>query len=125
MDITLNLAEDSLLDHVSRVHVMLLSSCSISYYSCNSHYCYCLIIVVVITDPGIKVDHGYKPYDDGISQGVFIKVCTYVYMYIVAYVTGPMKIDHVSANYIRVIFLLISFVLNAPSHFCKLHKKAH
>ena len=29
---------------------------------------------MVITDPGIKVDHGYKPYDDGISQGVFIKV---------------------------------------------------
>ena len=54
-------------------------------YFCNSQCCYHLIIVVVITDPGIKVDHGYKPYDDGISQGVFIKVCTYVYMYIVVY----------------------------------------
>ena len=30
--------------------------------------------LVVITDPGIKVDHGYKPYDDGISQGAFLKV---------------------------------------------------
>ena len=33
-----------------------------------------VVNLVVITDPGIKVDHGYKPYDDGISQGVFIKV---------------------------------------------------
>ena len=28
----------------------------------------------MIVDPGIKVDHGYKPYDDGISKGVFVKV---------------------------------------------------
>ena len=35
-----------------------------------------LLFLVVITDPGIKVDRGYKPYDDGISQGVFVKVCT-------------------------------------------------
>ena len=47
----------------------------ISYYCCNSCH---LIVVVVITDPGIKVDHGYKPYDDGIAQGVFIKVRTYL-----------------------------------------------
>jgi len=29
---------------------------------------------VVITDPGIKTETGYKPYDDGVSQGTFIKV---------------------------------------------------
>ncbi|XP_065906865.1 uncharacterized protein [Dysidea avara] len=28
---------------------------------------------VVIVDPGIKVDRGYKAYDDGISKGVFVK----------------------------------------------------
>jgi len=41
---------------------------------------------VVITDPGIKVDHGYAPYDNGITKGVFVKVCTYILicaMYIV------------------------------------------
>ena len=40
------------------------------------------------------------------------------------YVTGPAKIDHVSANYTDLI-LLISFVWNALSHFRKLQKKAH
>jgi len=30
--------------------------------------------LVVITDPGIKVDGTYKPYTDGISRGVFVKV---------------------------------------------------
>ena len=39
---------------------------------------YNVIVLVVIIDPGIKVDHGYKPYDDGISKGVFVKVRTYV-----------------------------------------------
>ena len=34
---------------------------------------------MVITDPGIKVDHGYKPYDSGISEGVFVKVCMYMW----------------------------------------------
>ena len=28
----------------------------------------------MIIDPGIKVSKGYKPYDDGIAKGVFVKV---------------------------------------------------
>ena len=44
-----------------------------------------LLFLVVITDPGIKVDHGYKPYDDGISQGVFVKVCVLCVMCINAF----------------------------------------
>lgn len=28
----------------------------------------------MIVDPGIKVDRGYKAYDDGIAEGLFIKV---------------------------------------------------
>ena len=35
-----------------------------------------MLLLVVITDPDIKVDHGYKPYDSGISQGAFLKVCS-------------------------------------------------
>gem|GEM_PF-4794043 len=29
--------------------------------------------VVVMCDPGIKVEPGYKTYDDGIKENVFIK----------------------------------------------------
>ena len=34
-----------------------------------------LILLVVIVDPGIKVDHGYRSYDNGMDLGVFIRVC--------------------------------------------------
>ena len=34
-----------------------------------------LIFLVVIVDPGIKVDHGYRSYDNGMDLGVFIRVC--------------------------------------------------
>ena len=30
--------------------------------------------VVVIIDPGIKVEDGYSAYDDGIKMDIFIKV---------------------------------------------------
>ena len=53
-------------------------------------YCYgcynSLIVdfVVVAITGHITVDHGYKPYDSGISQGVFIKVCNvYCMCYII------------------------------------------
>ena len=29
--------------------------------------------LVVIVDPGIKIESGYKPYDDGLSMDIFIK----------------------------------------------------
>ena len=35
---------------------------------------------MVIIDPGIKVDRGYKTYDNGLEMGVFIRVCMLVYM---------------------------------------------
>jgi len=35
----------------------------------------------VINDPGIKVDKGYKPYDDGIAKEVFVKVSLSVHVY--------------------------------------------
>ena len=37
------------------------------------------------------------------------------------YVTGPVKINHMSTK----IFSLISLVLNVVSHFCNLQKKAN
>ena len=40
------------------------------------------IHLVVIVDPGIKVDRGYKAYDDGISKGVFVKVSGIVSLYV-------------------------------------------
>ena len=30
--------------------------------------------LVVIIDPGIKVENGYNAYDDGIKMDIFIKV---------------------------------------------------
>ena len=33
-----------------------------------------LIPLVLIIDPTVKVELGYKPYDDGVDNGVFIKV---------------------------------------------------
>ena len=30
---------------------------------------------MIIVNPGIKVDNGYKTYDNGIEMGVFIRVC--------------------------------------------------
>ena len=30
--------------------------------------------LVVIIDPGIKVENGYSAYDDGIKMDIFIKV---------------------------------------------------
>ena len=30
---------------------------------------------MVIVDPGIKVDHGYRSYDNGMDLGVFLRVC--------------------------------------------------
>ena len=32
------------------------------------------VIVVVIIDPGIKVESGYSAYDDGLKMDIFIKV---------------------------------------------------
>ena len=32
------------------------------------------IILVVIVDPGIKVESGYSAYDDGLKMDIFIKV---------------------------------------------------
>ena len=32
------------------------------------------IILVVIIDPGIKVESGYSAYDDGLEMDIFIKV---------------------------------------------------
>ena len=32
-----------------------------------------LILPVVITDPGIKIENGYKSYDDGVALDIFIK----------------------------------------------------
>ena len=29
---------------------------------------------MVITDPGMKTETGYKPYDDGVQEDIFIKV---------------------------------------------------
>ena len=41
-------------------------------------YCvYHCIIVVVIVNPGIKVEENYKPYTDGMEKKVFIMVCVY------------------------------------------------
>ena len=36
---------------------------------------YALILLVVIVDPGIKVDHGYRPNDNGMDMGISIRVC--------------------------------------------------
>ena len=36
---------------------------------------YAVILLVIIVDPGIKVDHGYRSYDNGMDMGVFIRVC--------------------------------------------------
>ena len=33
-----------------------------------------IIFIVVIIDPGIKVETGYTAYDDGIKMDIFIKV---------------------------------------------------
>ena len=44
---------------------------------------------------------------------------------LVLLVTGPAKINHLSANFTEFLFLLIPSIKNAVSHFCKLHKKAH
>ena len=33
---------------------------------------------MVIIDPGIKVETGYTPYEDGVKMDIFIKVCTYI-----------------------------------------------
>jgi len=63
----------------------------------------------VIIDPGIKVDQSYKPYNDGISKGIFVKVsspavlmsvhtysmCSVVYVYCVISVSSCMAVQHV------------------------------
>jgi alpha-glucosidase (family GH31 glycosyl hydrolase) len=49
-----NFAEDKMQQFVANLH------------SDGQHY-------VVITDPGIKNENGYKPYDDGVNAGVFIR----------------------------------------------------
>ena len=33
-----------------------------------------IILLVVIVDPGMKVEKGYSPYEDGIKMDIFIKV---------------------------------------------------
>ncbi len=33
-----------------------------------------VVFAVVITDPGMKNEKGYKPYDDGVSEDIFVKV---------------------------------------------------
>ena len=44
------------------------------------------ILLVVIVDPGIKVDHGYRSYDNGMDMGVFIRVCLLVILTGASYV---------------------------------------
>ena len=38
------------------------------------HFYFQLLFLVVIVDPGINNADNYKPYQDGVSQGIFIKV---------------------------------------------------
>ena len=33
-----------------------------------------IILLVVIVDPGMKVEKDYSPYEDGIKMDIFIKV---------------------------------------------------
>ena len=49
-------------------------------------YRWSLIVLVIIVDPGVKVDQGYSTYDNGMKLGVFIRVRTYVCMYVCMYV---------------------------------------
>lgn len=35
------------------------------------------LCLVMITDPGINIDKGYSPYDDGVEMDIFIKVLPY------------------------------------------------
>ena len=53
----------------------------VSLYGLLNILVYNLIFLVVIIDPGIKVDKGYKTYDNGLEMGVFIRVCMHLYNY--------------------------------------------
>ena len=44
-----------------------------------------IVAIVVVLNPGIKVDENYKPYTDGMENKVFIMVCVYVCMYVCMY----------------------------------------
>ena len=46
---------------------------------CQPFIRYQILLSVIIIDPGIKTESGYKTYDDGISMDIFIKVSWYIY----------------------------------------------
>ena len=39
-----------------------------------------IVAIVVVLNPGIKVDGNYKPYSDGMENKVFIMVCVCMYV---------------------------------------------
>ena len=41
-----------------------------------------IILLVVIVDPGMKVEKDYSPYEDGIKMDIFIKVSNLIKMVI-------------------------------------------
>ena len=71
---------------------------------------------MVIIDPGIKVDRGYKTYDNGLEMGVFIRVCILVYnMYACVCMYGCM--------YVYVTGFEKMCIHSSPSNF--VHSKVH